>query len=337
MNFYVVIKSCHRTIRIARRLKRDNLGVINVFRCLLLIVVLSLSGCFAPKVIQQERILFRDMVENNTEVKRYFLEVDENLEIENRRLFYAAAGDDQKPGLIIIHGTPGSWNQYARYLLNERLREHFYIVVIDRPGWGRSIGDDPKAIVSYKDQATILAALSNQLKSKNGNKPVILMGHSLGSSIAPRVAMDHPESVDGLLLLAGTLSPELSGLRWYNEVAKVPGINWLISDWMRKSNREIIALKGEMDAMAPLWKNVRTYTTVVQGMKDVNVYPENADFAEEALDPNLTEVIRLYEEGHLFPMTRRDDVANWAVDILERIDRQLLACERNEAVTHECS
>ncbi len=140
--------------------------------------------------------------------------------------------------------------------------------------------------------------------------------------------MNHPQAVDGLLLFAGTLSPDLSDPRWFNRVAKAPGINFLIGDMMRKSNQEILALKSEMTAMEPLWPRVNAETIVVQGMKDQLVYPENILFAENKLNPDVTEAIRLEQEGHLFPMTLRSDVANWAACLLSRITSGLEHCRR---------
>jgi len=292
----------------------------NMLKYLTFTSLFFLSACFAPKVIEQEQNLFEELIENNEQVTRQILKV------EGSELFYAASGDPQNPSLIIIHGTPGDWEQFARYLIDKTLLEHFYVVVIDRPGWGQSILGDNKQIASFSEQAKIISSLALTLKNNNNNQPVILMGHSLGASIAPRVAMNHPQSVDGLLLFAGSLSPELSGPRWFNHVAKVPGINFLIGDMMRKSNEEILALKSEMEAMKPLWGSVKAKTIVVQGMKDKLVYPENIFFAENNLNPRVTETVRLDQEGHLFPMTLRNNVASWAACLLESINLDAKHC-----------
>lgn len=285
-----------------------------------ILLAMSLTACFAPKELEREWEIFDKTIINNVEVSRQYFEV------EGDRLFYAAAGDQAKPALVIIHGTPGNWHQYARYMLNEKLREHFYVIVVDRPGWGNSVAGDTQEVISYQRHATIFAAFSTELKKQNNQQSVILLGHSLGSSIAPRVAMDYPGSIDGLLLLAGTLSPELSGLRWYNQVARLPGISWLIGSELKKSNLEILALRSEMEAMAPLWADLHLPTIVVQGMKDDNVYPANADFAEQNLDPVKTDVIRLKNEGHLFPLTKREEVVAWSLCLLDKINNKVSSC-----------
>lgn len=282
--------------------------------------VASITACFAPKIIKQEQILFNELVANSDQVYRYTLNVDKN------QLFYAASGDPKKPAIIIIHGTPGGWQQYARYLVDESLLKKFYVVVMDRPGWGQSFLGGEKQIASFGEQAKIISALAQKLKRESNNQPVILMGHSLGASIAPKVAMDYPQSVDGLLLFAGTLSPALSNPRWFNHLAKNSVVSYVIGGEMRKSNKEILALKNEMTLMATQWNTLRVKTVVVQGMKDKLVYPENVDFAETELNAEITDVIRLEEDGHLFPMTRRDDVVTWASCLLEKINTKSIIC-----------
>lgn len=284
-------------------------------------IVVFLSSCLSPPdAIKKERAIFEAQVANNPTIQRHMLEVGKD------RLFYAAAGDPQKPALIIVHGTPGNWHQYARYMLNEALLEDFYIAVVDRPGWGASqLGGNEKN-ASFKEQAAILSALAKRFKAASAGQPVILMGHSLGASISPRVALDYPEAIDGLLLLAGTHDPALSKPRWFNRIAGIPGGYWFLSDNMEKANKEIFALRKNIEAMQPIWQQLQAYTTVVQGMKDELVYPANIDYAEKTLNPEISEMIRLPNEGHLFPMTRRNDVVSWSKCLLKKINTQNNQC-----------
>lgn len=293
-----------------------------MLRILGVLLAVSFAGCSAPKELEKEWEIFDKVIVDNVEVSRQYFEVDGD------RLFYAAAGDNTKPALVIIHGTPGDWRQYARYMLNAQLRERFYVIVVDRPGWGNSVAGSTREIISYERHAKIFSAFSQELKKHNNQQPVILLGHSLGSSIAPRVAMDYPGSVDGLLLLAGTLSPKLSGLRWYNQVARLPGIGFFIGDRLSKSNLEILALRSEMELMEPHWSSLDLPIIVVQGLKDTNVYPANADFAEQNLAAESTDVIRLEKEGHLFPLTRRQEVVSWSLCLLDKIDGKVSSCQR---------
>lgn len=289
---------------------------VSILKGLAIAVLLSsLSACMMPEPLKQEQLLFEAKVLNNPSIIHHLFELNDDI------LHYAAAGNPQNPALIIMHGTPGSWQQYARYITEERLLEHYYMLVIDRPGWGGSKLGGGQSFASFEEQSVIIGALAAQLKEDSGAQPVVLAGHSLGSSIAPRVAMDHPDLIDGLLLFAGTLDPELGDPRWYNRLATIPGIGFLVGSNMMRANDEIYTLKDNLTRMLPLWENITAQVTVVQGMNDELVFPANIDFAEQMLNPQNSKIVRLEDEGHLFPMTLREDVMDWAIELLERIQQ----------------
>ena len=51
---------------------------------------------------------------------------------------FAYSGDPNKPGIIFIHGTPGGWQAFQGYLADPQLQQDFFMVSVDRPGWGGS-------------------------------------------------------------------------------------------------------------------------------------------------------------------------------------------------------
>lgn len=278
-----------------------------VFLCLLVL------GCSDRNVISQEEAYVAQTIDQHPDITHHYLPVNGHI------LHYAAHGDSRKPALVIIHGTPGSWRQYARYLLNPVLLKNYYMVVIDRPGWGESVLAGKQVMTSFKEQAHIIAELARELRQQSGNQAVVIMGHSLGASLAPRIAMDFPELIDGLLLFAGTLDPKLSSPRWFNYVGTAPLMKYVIGDQLHRSNQEIFALKDNIAAMSVMWPAVQAEVVAVQGMKDGLVYPANIDFIEQTFPSETTMVVRLDNEGHLFPMTRRDDVVTWSLLLLDRI------------------
>lgn len=277
------------------------------------IIAVGIVACSARNVLVEEEKFVKNTIYNHPDIEHHDIQVDEH------RLHYAANGDLDKPAFVIIHGTPSNWEQYARYLLNETLLQHYRMVVIDRPGWGFSTLGQDKVITSFAEQARIISVLLEQLRQQSGGQAVVLMGHSLGASLSPRIAMDYPELVDGMLLFAGTLDPQLSSPRWYNYAAAAPLVKYIIGDSLHRSNKEMFALKSDIAAMAGRWHEIKTHTIAVQGMRDALVYPANSHFIENTFNPDKTTVVRLNKDGHLFPMTRRDDVVNWALQILARV------------------
>ncbi|MGS2717352.1 alpha/beta fold hydrolase [Eionea flava] len=279
------------------------------------LVVFLLQGCSSREVFQQQEEITQQVLRENPDIQHHYLNVDDHV------LHYVINGEIQKPTLIIIHGTPGDWRQYSRYLFNESLLAAYRVVVIDRPGWGESILGDDLTYADFSQQAMIIAQLLSQLKSES-QQPIVLMGHSLGASLAPQIAIDFPKLVDGLLLFAGTLDPALAHPRWFNYIARLPFSSWVIGDRLYKANQEIFALEDNIMQMSQRWSALQAVTFVVQGTADELVYPENIDYAARTLPSEITTTITLDNEGHLFPMTRPKDVEKWAASMLSLIRRR---------------
>jgi pimeloyl-ACP methyl ester carboxylesterase len=135
--------------------------------------------------------------------------------------------------------------------------------------------------------------------------PSLLIGHSLGASIAPKVALYAPDSVDSLLLLAGSLDPKLGKPRWYNWAASTWVISSLIGKSMKYSNREIMGLRKQLKLMNAELKltTVNADLLIIQGDKDKLVSPKNPSYATEQWQStfNSIEVVQLSDEGHFLP------------------------------------
>lgn len=223
------------------------------------------------------------------------------LQIDQGLLHYASAGDPSKPGVLFVHGTPGDWPAFEVYLEDRSLRKDFFLVSVDRLGWGKSVSVNRSVEVDFTPQARSIAALMNHFP----NKQWTIVGHSLGASIAPQIALEAPQRVKALLLLAGSLDPSLGKPRWYNWAASTWLVSKLIGETMRNSNREIMALRQELKEMneAIIKAKLPTQLVVMQGLKDKLVSPKNPVFAAKQWKHNFRsiELIDLEEEGHFLP------------------------------------
>src|SRR5687768_13657084 len=56
--------------------------------------------------------------------------------IEGRHLHYSVSGSPDLPTLVFIHGSPGSWMNYMRFMCDPEMQKKFRMVSIDRPGFG---------------------------------------------------------------------------------------------------------------------------------------------------------------------------------------------------------
>jgi len=235
-------------------------------------------------------------------------------------IHYAYSGNQNKPGLIFIHGTPGGWAAFEKYLVSLALQNSFLMVSVDRPGWGKSKIKDKKLNGIFNHQARSIDAIFQQFPDKKW----IVVGHSLGASLAPQVALESPDSVAGLVLLAGSLNPKLGSPRWYNYAASTWVVSKMVGQKMTNANREIMKLKKQLELMNEELEQTKLNTNVliVQGLKDKLVSPNNPAFALEQWSDNFLslEVTQLEEAGHFIPWQQSDDVLAAIVNLANKAD-----------------
>jgi len=238
--------------------------------------------------------------------------------VGDHEVFYALAGDINKPGILFIHGTPGGWEAFEGYLESKRLQTDFFMVSVDRPGWGNSIIPKKQINGSFALQSKGIGSVLEQYP----NKKWILVGHSLGASIAPQVAIDYPTNVVGLLLLAGSLKPSLGSPRWYNYAASTWVVANLIGDTMKYSNREIMGLRKQLKVMDEKLKTTSLSTDVIimQGKKDRLVSPKNPAYALQEWRPSFAsmKLVELEEEGHFLPWRQASLVAQLMYELAQK-------------------
>ncbi|WP_280490931.1 4,5:9,10-diseco-3-hydroxy-5,9,17-trioxoandrosta-1(10),2-diene-4-oate hydrolase [Nocardia asiatica] len=123
------------------------------------------------------------------------------------RLHYHEAGVGNGPTIVLLHGGgPGasSWSNFARNI--PVLAEHFHVLAVDQPGYGRS--DKPTEHPQYFVHSA--AALKDLLDHLEITSRVHLLGNSLGGGAAVRFALDYPDRAGKLVLMGpGGLSTNL--------------------------------------------------------------------------------------------------------------------------------
>ena len=143
------------------------------------------------------------------EIKRYFEEkhvtaIQHNYKVGFRDIHYVKAGDPTKPLVVFLHGSPGSLSAFIHFLTDSVLLKEALLITTDRPGFGYSNFGNGEP--SLKKQSEILKPILEEYKS---NRPIILVGHSLAGALIVRMAADYPDLVDGVIIVAGSVDPEL--------------------------------------------------------------------------------------------------------------------------------
>ncbi|MBV8971423.1 MAG: alpha/beta hydrolase [Sphingomonadaceae bacterium] len=205
-----------------------------------------------------------------------------------------ARGPIDAPRVIFVHGTPGSALAFEHYVAHPPAGVE--AIAVDRPGFGQSRPTD--AVVSLKTQAAAIAPL---LVARDGKWP-ILVGHSLGGPVVAQVAADNPGHVGGLLILAGSFDPGVEKILTVQRVGEWRLIAGMIPTALRNANRELIALKPELEALAPRLEGLRCRVTIVHGTADTNVPYSNAAFLKAHLTHAAgVEIVTLPGVNHFIP------------------------------------
>jgi len=214
-----------------------------------------------------------------------------------RDIHYVKAGNESKPLVLFVHGSPGSLSAFIHFLTDSVLLAHTLMISTDRPGFGYS--NFGNGVASLQEQAAILKPILTEHKK---DRKVILVGHSLGGPLIAQMAMDCPELVDGLIIVAGSIDPELEpNETWFRAPLATPFLSWMVPRSLRASNEEIYHLKPELEKMIPRWSMITCPVIVIQGMRDSLVPAANADFAKKMLVNTPVEFVFKEDMDHFVP------------------------------------
>lgn len=121
-------------------------------------------------------------------------------EIDGVRLHYVAHGEGRP--VVLLHGLFSMADEMMSSGLVERMAHANRVIIFDRPGYGYSTRPRDR-LWTPAAQADLLRRAFRAL----GLQRPIVIGHSWGASVALALALDHPESVEALVLLAGYYYP----------------------------------------------------------------------------------------------------------------------------------
>lgn len=108
------------------------------------------------------------------------------------RLEYAASGPAEGPAILMLHGITDSWRSFEGVIA--QLPANVRACALSQRGHGRS--SRPAKGYATRDFAADAAAFIESM----GAAPMLVVGHSMGSANALRLAFDRPDLVAGLSL-----------------------------------------------------------------------------------------------------------------------------------------
>jgi pimeloyl-ACP methyl ester carboxylesterase len=131
--------------------------------------------------------------------------------------------DAAGPPVVMIHGASSNL-EGMRLPLGDMLAKNHRVILIDRPGHGWSTR------TSEQDSTpAIQGRMIDEALEKLGVARAIFVVHSWAGALGARMALDYPQRVAGLVMLAPVTYPWPGGVGFYNEVVTTPVIGPLLA------------------------------------------------------------------------------------------------------------
>lgn len=130
---------------------------------------------------------------------------------------------DAGPPIVMLHGASSNLEAMRRPL-GDLLAKNHRVILIDRPGHGWSTR-------ARRQDSTpeTQARMIDEALGKLGIARAIVVVHSWSGALGARLALDHPDRVAGLVMLAPVTHPWRGGVGRYNEVIARPVIGPLLA------------------------------------------------------------------------------------------------------------
>ncbi len=150
---------------------------------------------------------------------------DQYTTVRGIRTRYWTSGQGGTP-ILLIHGLGGSVESWIRNV--QALGEHHLVYAPDLPGFGRA-----EKVISAPRTFATFAEFIRAFMDQEGIDKAHLVGSSMGGGVSLQFAIDFPERLDKLVLVASAGMGESKPHRFYR-LAALP----LIGEWLTRPSRE---------------------------------------------------------------------------------------------------
>jgi pimeloyl-ACP methyl ester carboxylesterase len=154
------------------------------------------------------------------------------------RLSYVEQGHPAGTPVVLLHGVTDSWHSFARVL--PLLPPDIHACAMSQRGHGDS--SRPASGYRLSDLAADLAAFLDVVQMPQA----IIVGHSMGASVAQRFAIDHPDRTSGLVLMGAFATYREPDFEAFVRTSILPLTDPIGADFAR--DWQLSTLAREMDA-----------------------------------------------------------------------------------------
>lgn len=209
---------------------------------------------------------------------------------EEGDLHYITVGDSSKRSLVLIHGSPGSWDAWMSLCTETDLLNRYFVIAIDRAGYNKTT---LKGKYSLQEQSSFMKPIMEKYCDS-----CIVAGHSYGGGLAMQVAMDYSNKLIGVASIAGTVAGPFQKLKWFNYAMNYSPAQWLVVKDLANSNSEMWRLQDDLPLMNSDLKKFKGKVAIVQGNEDMIVDSQSATYLEQELNNASVKMIIKEDMNH---------------------------------------
>lgn len=233
------------------------------------------------------------------------------------------AGASDPPTLVLLHGSPGSFQNFNR--LAAHLQSRFRLIVPDLPGFGKSSAPVPD--YSIRAHANYVLELMDAIECESAH----VLGFSLGGGVALNMADIAPERVESIILLASIGVQELELLGDYDLNHILHGLQLWSLWFLEEATPHMGLLDGSMLNTAyarnffdtdqrPLRELLQSFSgplSIIHGETDFLV-PIEAAREHHRIVPQSE--LTVFEQGHFILFTHGQELAGYVGDFLSKVE-----------------
>ena len=260
-------------------------------KLLIFLAVLFLVGTCANLMsnTKDDNKIIKSFAEKGVAVSVDYLALDDR----DVRIVATTPRNTDSTLIVFVHGAPGSWDAYEKYMLDSSFLAQGRLVSYDRPGYGES---GKKSMTSISEQADVV----KQIIEKYRLPKVIVIGHSYGGPITGNIACRYPDIIDYAVMIAPLNDPENEPIFWVSHFAKWKATKWILPKGMQNAGDEKFSHAEELDKMKHLWSELKVPMLHIHGDSDMLAPSEpNIAWSENELPQEILQLEVMEGEGHL--------------------------------------
>jgi len=229
--------------------------------------------------------------------------ITESIKVDGFEMHYAKTGNDTLATLFFVHGSPGGWSAFERYMQDNDLLGKFRMIAVDRPGFGYSQFGDAK---NLEEQSKLISPLAKLFQ--NG-KPMYGIGHSLGGPMIVKLQVDNENLFTGLVFLAASNDPNEEKPERWRYIMKATPLNYFLPGAFRPSNEELVYLKTDLRYLDKEWEKITCPVWIIHGDKDTFVPVGNVEYTKRKLTKARSVEIKILPGArHFIPWEQYNDI-----------------------------